>query len=351
MQHPAVRVEAIALRASVAGATLAAEIVLRNDGPAAVNVSVAAALSSWNGAPWTYPEIPSLPPIAVPARGLSAPVPLSVPWLAPPASYWWPNRPWNASYVTQLHWLNVSLVVAVAPGSSAGAVVAMAAQRFGFVEHAEGPYYYTINGVRVNQLSDGKGTYSMVEQSRRPKRITFGLATSPFLRSDARDGDELLRRVHERGVCARTCSRGDVGALHARRHDEQPHPPEHADAGHDGCRGRGGLSPQARVADQRLPGLRTVRPGPCLPAVRNRARQMVVRLHMWVVHPSCCSICFFAALMLCSRTHPSVAAYSVENESGDEVIPELIDAASQADPSRPLTTEGSGSGFFFNGTG
>lgn len=54
--------------------------------------------------------------------------------------------------------------------------------------------------------------------------------------------------------------------------------------------------------------------------------------------------------MLCSRAHPSVVAYSVENESGDEVIPELIDAASLADPSRPLTTEGSGNGFFFNGT-
>lgn len=173
MQHPAVRVEAIALRASVAAATLAAEIVLRNDGPTAINISVAAALSSWNDAPWAYPEIPTLPPILVPARGLSAPVPLSVPWLAPPASYWWPNRPWNASYVTQLHWLNVSLVVAPGtPGGSAGPVVATAAQRFGFVEHAEGPYYYTVNGVRVNQLSDGKGTCGISGGFEQPKAST-----------------------------------------------------------------------------------------------------------------------------------------------------------------------------------
>ena len=44
-------------------------------------------------------------------------------------------------------------------------------------------------------------------------------------------------------------------------------------------------------------------------------------------------------------------AYSIENESADAIIPALIDAAATADPTRPLTTEGSGSTFVFNGTG
>ena len=54
---------------------------------------------------------------------------------------------------------------------------------------------------------------------------------------------------------------------------------------------------------------------------------------------------------LCSRNHPSVVAYSIENESDESVIPQLIDVAAQNDPTRPLTTEGSGGGYFFNGTG
>lgn len=146
VQHPAVRVEEVALRTSVANMTLTAEIVIRNDGHAPVNVTVTAAMSSWNGEPWLY--APILPvQVLVPSSSLSVPVTLSAPWISPPESFWWPNRPFNASYVTQLHWFNVSLTLD-------SCIIAAATQRFGFVEHAEGPFYYTINGVRLNQLSD-----------------------------------------------------------------------------------------------------------------------------------------------------------------------------------------------------
>lgn len=55
------------------------------------------------------------------------------------------------------------------------------------------------------------------------------------------------------------------------------------------------------------------------------------------------------------RGHPSIFAYSVENESGEEeegrpLIAALIDAAAAADGSVPLTTEGSGGAPGYNGS-
>jgi len=60
-------------------------------------------------------------------------------------------------------------------------------------------------------------------------------------------------------------------------------------------------------------------------------------------------------LALACSGHPSVFSYSVENESpvqvlGQPLIATLIDAAFAADPSVPLTTEGSGTGPSYNGS-
>lgn len=145
--HPAVRFDSMFVRPSVSNATLTVEIIARNDASTPANLSLAASLSSWNGAAWPYASVVPIS-VTVPPHSLSATVVLVIPWLAPPESMWWPNRPWNASYITQLHWFNATL-------SDGASVVATAAQRFGFVEHAEGSFYYTVNGVRHNQLSDG----------------------------------------------------------------------------------------------------------------------------------------------------------------------------------------------------
>ena len=62
-----------------------------------------------------------------------------------------------------------------------------------------------------------------------------------------------------------------------------------------------------------------------------------------------------AELVGACRGHPSVFAYSVENESeetedGQPLIASLIDAAAAADPTVPLTTEGSGGAPGYNGS-
>ena len=148
---PSVRVDSIVIQPSVVNATLTVHLVLRNDDKAGVDVNLTATLSSWNGSPWVYPAVAPVI-VSVPSRGLSTTIVLHLPWLAPPESFWWPNRPWNASYTTQLHWFNVTLL---AYGSNSTSVIlSQTAQRFGFVEHSEGPFYYLVNGVRLNQLSD-----------------------------------------------------------------------------------------------------------------------------------------------------------------------------------------------------
>jgi hypothetical protein len=145
--HPVVRFEELFVRCWTDNASLTVTAVLRNDGPGVVTVNLTGALSSWNASPWPYPSLPATL-VNIGPRTLSAAIVLELPWLAPPESWWWPNRPFSSSYLTQLHWLNMTAVDA-----SSGAT-ARASQRFGFVQHAEGPFYYTLNGVRINQLSD-----------------------------------------------------------------------------------------------------------------------------------------------------------------------------------------------------
>ncbi len=128
------------------------EVVLANDSPQALAPGTAvlaqATLSSWNAAVWPYPAVPPVPLPGV-GPGATATASFVLDWAAPGwASWWWPNRPFNETYLAQLHWLNATLEVGGVPASTAS-------QRFGVVDHAEGAtYYYTLNGVRLNQLSD-----------------------------------------------------------------------------------------------------------------------------------------------------------------------------------------------------
>ena len=144
---PAVRVAAVQTVAHVGPpAVLTVHVTIANDGPAPIPVpSFIASLSSWNGAPFSYPTIPSqAPPGEVPAGG-AVTAAFSVPWEGVgPESWWWPNRPYDPAYLAQLHFLNITL-----------ATGAVSSTRFGFVEHAAGgAYFYTLNGVRINHISD-----------------------------------------------------------------------------------------------------------------------------------------------------------------------------------------------------
>jgi len=57
------------------------------------------------------------------------------------------QHPFREDYRSTLHWLHLTVVEHGQPRHERR-------QRFGFVEHAEGPYYYTVNGVRYTSFSD-----------------------------------------------------------------------------------------------------------------------------------------------------------------------------------------------------
>jgi hypothetical protein len=308
---PAVRVEAVALRASVGPpAALALRFALVNDGAAAVPpgaLTLAPALSSFtHGAappPWAYPALPLLTLAQGLPPGGRGELALGVDWSAlGPASWWWPNRPYSAAYAAELHWLNASLRVA-GGGASASAT------RFGFVEHGAARYFYTLNGLRVNHLSDATPENGVSYYDAYSAPASY-LASSP--------GGAWRRYMA-------------VGMTSNRIHQSTP-----TEAMLDAADEVGFLlKPESPVR-----GACTYEP--CPAGV-----------------PSGATVAGFAQAVAelagACRGHPSVFSYSVENESpqalgGVELIGALIDAAAGADASVPLTTEGSGDGAGFNGT-
>jgi len=143
---PAVYVAEVFVKPSVTRRTLSCAVWLANSSATARQVQLSAALAAWNRKDWNYPAIPAQS-VAVPA-GQTVPVTWAdLPWTLGPASYWWPNIPYRADYAATLHWLQLTL-------AEQGRTVGERRQRFGFVEHAEGPFYYTVNGVRYTGFGD-----------------------------------------------------------------------------------------------------------------------------------------------------------------------------------------------------
>ena len=176
IELPPVRLTRLRTRAAVgppATLTVTADVV--NDSPVRIPsgaLSLRGGLSPWNsGAAWPYPPVPPqvLLEDLAPGGG-SGVLQFSLDWSAVgQAAWWWPNRPFSEGYSAQLHYLNVSLHLqggssSTASASAIAAAAAVAAAppppastgsvRFGFVEHAARAYFWTLNGVRVNHLSD-----------------------------------------------------------------------------------------------------------------------------------------------------------------------------------------------------
>lgn len=143
---PAVHVQEVFVRPSVANQQLACDVWVRNETGQERKITLAGTLSSWNGSAWKYPAIPSAQ-VTVPARGTVKARLGPVAWDLGPESYWWPNIPFREEFAPQLHLLELK----IEDGSK---VWQAYPQRFGFVEHAEGPFYYTVNGVRYTGFSD-----------------------------------------------------------------------------------------------------------------------------------------------------------------------------------------------------
>jgi len=141
-----VYIKDIFVRPSVKSASLSCDIRVYNHTSTSKAVSLEGVLSSWNGDFWVYPAIPKTD-ITIGADSEKKITCGPLPWNLGAKSYWWPNKPFREDYKAQLHNLSVSV-------KEGATILDAEKQRFGFVEWGEGPYYYTVNGVRVNHISD-----------------------------------------------------------------------------------------------------------------------------------------------------------------------------------------------------
>jgi hypothetical protein len=139
--YPQVNIKDVFVRTSVASRQLTYQVWIHNGGPASRSVTLDGGLASYNKGAWTYPSLLAkavvLPPKAVTKITVGP-----VTWNLGQASYWWPNIPFREEYTPQLHNLNLTL-------KQGNTALDSYTQRFGFVEYGEGPYFYTLNGLRI----------------------------------------------------------------------------------------------------------------------------------------------------------------------------------------------------------
>lgn len=143
---PTVYVDDYFIKTSVSTKQFTCDVWLKNSTDKEHKVKLAAAFSSWNKSNWTYPSIPSTTVTIPPKSTLKTSIGPAA-WNLGPESYWWPNIPYREEYQPQLHYLNVTV-------SEDMKLRHTISSRFGFVEHVEGPYYYTVNGARYTGFSD-----------------------------------------------------------------------------------------------------------------------------------------------------------------------------------------------------
>ena len=143
--YPPVYVADVFVRPSVTKKALACDVWIANTTKQTRTVTLKSVLAAWGERSWPYPSIPEQPVTLAP--GATEKVTIRAPWNLGPESYWWPNIPPREDYRATLHWLTLTLV-------DTGKPLHERRQRFGFVEHAEGPYYYTVNGVRYTSFGD-----------------------------------------------------------------------------------------------------------------------------------------------------------------------------------------------------
>jgi len=286
--YPAVHIADVFVRPSVAERRLSYDVWMANATETTKKVVLRGALSSWDGRAWAYPALPDRE-VEIPARQTRKISVDDVPWTLGPESYWWPNIPFREDYRAVLHRLNLSLV-------EGGEPVHQRSRRFGFVEHREGPYYYTVNGVRFTSFGDSN-SYGQVGE--------YDCWTETPCFQPRRDGvkgcPETWKRYQRIGFNSMRLSTSVPTAYMLETADEAGYMlvPEGGSWGNGICR-----------FDK-----------------DNFSRQLQ------------------GTIRAC-RNHPCVARYSLANESlpADFASPKnrwrwLIDAALEVDPTRPLVFE------------
>ncbi len=144
--YPAVHISDVFVRTSVENQTLEYDVWVSNGSKRDRTVSIKGTLAPWRENVWGYPDLPTQTTTVNAGQTRKITV-KDVGWNLGPESYWWPNIPFREDYEATFHWLKLSLLENGQPVHRHG-------QRFGFVEYKEGPYYYTVNGIRFTSFGD-----------------------------------------------------------------------------------------------------------------------------------------------------------------------------------------------------
>ncbi len=145
--YPPVYVHDVFVRPSVSDESLSFDLWVHNHTATEKRLTLQSSLSSWNKDDWKYPAIAAAE-LTVAGDEIKKITVGPIPWKLGPESYWWPNKPFRESYTARLHNLHLTI-------QEGNQKQDARTQRFGFAEYSEGPYYYRINGIRVNHISDG----------------------------------------------------------------------------------------------------------------------------------------------------------------------------------------------------
>lgn len=144
--YPSVFLSDTFVRTSVTDAALTAKVWITSTASEDQTVVLYGQISSWNGENWPYPTIPEMS-ICVPSRSTVQVTLGPLDWAAGADSYWWPNVPYCAGRLSQLHILKLVL-------GSGGDETHSATVRFGFREIRQVGDHYELNGVRINFRGD-----------------------------------------------------------------------------------------------------------------------------------------------------------------------------------------------------
>jgi len=279
---PAIFIKEVFVQPSVSGNSLTFDLWVSNQTSEDKELSIFSEISGRHEIQWEYPDIKPFE-TSIPAGEVGKIRIGPVPWNLGPESYWWPNKPFQEDYKAVLHNLVIQLM-------DKDRIVDEKNQRFGFVEWSEELNYFTVNGVRINMISDGTPEPAMSEYDCYSNSPAFLPASGNTLGCP-----ETWERYMRLGICA--------NRIH------QSTPTEY----------------MMDMADEL--GFILIAESP----IRGCQEQKWAKLEPYLQSVK--------EMALYGRNHPSICRYSLLNEGTTEYIPELIDAIRTVDSTRPLVFE------------
>ncbi len=280
--YPQIYIQDVFVKPSASRKSLSVDVWVHNRSKEDKKLVLDSKLTSWNKDNWQYPQIKPIQ-LSVGGNEVKKITAGPVAWNLGPKSYWWPNKPFKEDYVAKLHNLNLTV-------KDGDTVKHTKTQRFGFVQWGEGPNYYTVNGVRINQISDGTPEPAMSEYDCYTTSPAFLPPTGP-----GKGCPETWKKYMRLGICANRIHQSTPTEYMMDVTDEVGF---------------------MLVAETPIRGCQTQKWTNIQP-FNQAVKEMAIY----------------------GRNHPSVCRYSLLNEGTTEYVPGLIDAIVTVDNTRPLVFE------------